>query len=144
MHASIGFNFKLTNLQSAVGMAQLDRLESRATRLQQIYRAYRDALAGVRQIRVLPFDVDRGESPQWVDAIVERRDELDRHLAAQGIGCRRFWFPLHTQAPYRQPDDRFPVSTRLVPQALWLPSAFSLSDADIKRVCAEIRNFYAA
>jgi perosamine synthetase len=139
VHYTVGFNFKLTNLQSAVGLAQLEYLPARLERLKQIYRRYAAGLRGVAGIRVLDCSVDTGESPQWVDALVERRDELDAYLARHNAHCRRFWFPLHTQAPYRRPDEAFPVSTRVVPKALWLPSAFTLEDADVDYVCARVR-----
>ena len=142
VHAVIGYNFKLTNLQAAVGVAQLEKLRSRVAHLQQIYRAYQARLSGVRGIRLLPFDVDQGESPQWVDALADRRDDLVEHLRRRGIHCRPFWFPIHTQRPYLQPDDDFPVSTRLMPEALWLPSALQLTEADVLLVCNEIRAFY--
>jgi perosamine synthetase len=142
VHAAIGFNFKLTNLQSAVGIAQLARLETRVRRLADLCREYRRGLAGAGQIRLLPFDIEGGETPQWVDALAEDRDRLVEHLAQRDIHCRRFWFPIHTQAPYREPDDRFPNATRLGPKALWLPSALSLTSDDVRTVCHEIREFY--
>jgi perosamine synthetase len=143
IHAVVGFNFKLTNMQAAVGLCQLRRLEERAARLQNIYRWYADGLAGVPQIRLLAFDVDRGESPQWVDALAGNRDELVAHLLRNGMHCRPFWFPIHTQRPYLRPDDQFPVSSRLMPDAVWLPSAFQLAERDVRLVCDEIRRFYA-
>src|SRR5262249_12515127 len=76
IHATIGFNFKLTNLQSAVGLAQLARLDERVGRLAALCREYHRGLAGVDGIRLLPFDVDGGETPQWVDALADDRDEL--------------------------------------------------------------------
>ena len=142
LHPTLGFNFKLTNVQAAIGLAQSEALESRIARLKRVYRLYRDGLADVAQVQVMPFDVDHGESPQWVDAIVERRDALVEHLLARNIHCRPFWFPLHTQAPYLQSDAEFPQSSRLMPQAVWLPSALSLSDEDVQIVCQQIREFY--
>jgi perosamine synthetase len=144
VHATLGFNFKLTNLQSAVGLGQLPRLEGRAAHLRDLYRWYAAGLAGESHVRLLPFDVDHGETPQWVDAIADRRDALVAHLRRTGMHCREFWFPIHTQRPYATPDDGFPVSTRLMPQAVWLPSALRLTEADVALVCAEIRRFYAA
>jgi perosamine synthetase len=142
IHASIGFNFKLTNLQSAVGVAQLARLRPRADRLKEIYRGYRAGLAGLDQVQVLPFDVDRGESPQWVDVLAADRDRLVEFLLASDIHCRPFWYPIHTQQPYRRSDDAFPNTMRIAPLALWLPSALSLSDADVATVCEQIRRYY--
>jgi len=142
VHASIGFNFKLTNLQSAVGIAQLARLEGRVARLAELCREYRRGLAGVDQVRLLPFDLEGGETPQWVDALAEDRDRLVAHLKQRDIDCRPFWFPIHTQQPYRRPDREFPNAMRVSPRALWLPSALSLSDDDVRTVCRRIREFY--
>jgi perosamine synthetase len=142
VHASIGFNFKLTNLQAAVGLGQLARLDARCDRLRNIYRAYRLALAGIEQVRLLPFDVDGGETPQWIDAMVENRGGLVEHLKNAGIDCRPFWFPIHTQQPYRQSDRGFPHAMQAASRALWLPSAFSMSDDDVRTVCQQIREFY--
>jgi perosamine synthetase len=141
-HPTLGFNFKLTNLQAAVGLAQAEVVESRAARLKDIYRRYCEGLSGVGAVTLIGFDVDGGESPQWIDAVVERRDELVAHLLSQDIHCRPFWFPIHTQLPYRQPDDAFPCSTQLMPKAVWLPSALSMTDDDVATVCKTIRRFY--
>jgi dTDP-4-amino-4,6-dideoxygalactose transaminase len=81
--------------------------------------------------------------PQWTDVFVERRDALYDQLLARRICGRRFWHPLHTQAPYRASDELFPNSTKLVPHAMWLPSAFTLSDADVTAVCGEIQEILA-
>ena len=145
IHASLGFNFKLTNLQSAVGLAQLDRLESRVERLAGICRAYRRGLAGIEQLRLLPFDVDSGETPQWVDALAHDRDALVAHLERSDMHCRPFWYPIHTQRPYLAgpgSEDRFANAMRVGPLAVWLPSALSLSDDDVQMVCDRIRDFY--
>lgn len=143
LHPAIGFNFKFTNLQAAVGLAQLGELETRLARQRRVYELYVEALRGCDAIALPGFRLAEGELPLWTDALAERRDELDRHLARQGMGCRRFWHPLHTQAPYRQPDERFPAATRSSPRALWLPSAFTLSDDDVAAVGRAIRDFYA-
>ena len=143
-HDSIGFNFKLTNLQAAVGLGQLEKLDARLERIRQTYRIYRDELAGVKGVRVLPCKIDSGEQPQWIDALAERRDELDGFLAKNGAGCRRFWFPLHTQKPYLRDGADFPNSTRLGKEAIWLPSAFQMSDDDVRTVCRLINQFYHA
>ena len=141
VHASVGYNFKLTNLHSAVGLGQLEHLTERLARQKQTYTQYALGLAGVTGIRLPEFDIDGGESPLWFDAIVERRDELDRFLRDRRIYCRPFWFPLHTQPPYRRSDGGFPGSVWAAPRALWLPSAFTMSDGDVDAVISSIREF---
>ena len=143
IHHTTGFNFKFTNLQAALGLGQLHYLEARLERARRIYQGYAAGLAGISGITLPGFDLANGECPQWTDALVQHRDEMDRFLLSRDMHCRRFWFPLHTQAPYRQPDEAFPKSTRAARHALWLPSAFSLTDSDVEAVCAAIRTFPA-
>jgi perosamine synthetase len=143
-HNVVGYNFKLTNLQAAVGLAQLKKAADRLERMKKIYQGYAAGLKGVPGISVLPFSVETGEVPQWTDVIVERRDALFEHLRAHGMHGRKFWHALHTQAPYQAPEEMFPSSTKQVARAMWLPSAFTLTDADVASVCQEARKFLSS
>jgi perosamine synthetase len=142
VHDVIGYNFKFTDLQAAVGLGQLTYLSKRLEKMKNTYKTYLDNLEGVDGILVFNFDIDNNEIPQWTDALADRRNELDSHLRSRGIDCRRFWFPLHTQKPYRLSDDNFPNSVELSRKAIWLPSAFTLSDSDVTEVCSTIKEFY--
>jgi perosamine synthetase len=144
LHHSIGFNFKFTNLQAAVGLGQLHSLEGRLERQKAIYRGYAQGLQGAPGLRLPGFHLDHGEIPQWTDAVHERRDALDQFLRERNMHCRRFWHPIHTQKPYYQTDDRFPISTKVCRQALWLPSAYTLTDDDVTSVCASVQEFCRA
>lgn len=141
VHASVGWNLKFTNMQAAVGLAQLGDLDRRIDAMRRIYAVYAGGLANLPGIRLPGFDLEAGEVPQWIDAVCDDRDGLDRELAAQGIQCRRFWHPLHTQAPYRGDDASFPAASATAPRCLWLPSAFTMSDDDVRRVCRAIAAF---
>jgi len=143
LHVNVGFNFKFTNIQAAIGLGQLEVLDARLERLQRHYRLYAQGLDGVDGIKLIGFDRERGESPQWVDVLAEDRSELVKYLNDHQIDCRCFWHPLHTQKPYRQSDDAFARSNELGAKALWLPSAFTLTDEDIETVCDRIRKYYA-
>src|SRR5262249_34207520 len=105
IHPSLGFNFKLTNLQAAVGLGQLEQLAARLDRMRQTYQVYLRRLEGVNGIILPPFDIKSGASPNWVDALVDKRDALYEHLLSKQMYCRRFWHPIHTQIPYKQPGD---------------------------------------
>lgn len=141
-HDQIGYNFKLTNLQAAIGIAQLNNLSARVSRMKQNYRQYLEGLNDIEELTFPPFKVDEGEVPQWVDVLTTKRDELIEFLEAQEIYCKKFWFPMHTHKPYRMPDENFPNSTRLAAQAFWLPSCFSLTNGDVDLVCMHIRKFF--
>ncbi len=142
IHASIGYNFKMTDLQAAVGLVQLGRLESRHNKLVQIYKHYKETLYGISGIEVINFDVENGERPQWVDAISFKKNELVKYLLERGIQCRNFWFPIHHQKPYKQSDESFLNSIFVSKNAFWLPSAFTLEIEEINMVCNAIREFF--
>lgn len=141
-HAAVGFNFKFTNLQAAIGLGQLDQLESRMCRLRQILDEYVRRLRDVDDLLLYGFH--DCEQPLWVDAMVPQRDDVDRFLLSRGIQARRFWHPLHTQAPYRAPDRNFPVATARARSSIWLPSAFAMTDDQIAAVCDALSGFFAS
>jgi len=143
-HPSLGFNFKMTDLQARVALLQMEVLPARLERLRNFYRAYRDGLSNLPGITVLPFDVDGGECPQWPDLLVEDRASLCAFLEAANIGFRRFWHPLHSHPPYRRADADFPVGCRASDQALWLPSALFITDEEIALIVAHIRHWAMA
>lgn len=143
-HPTLGFNFKLTDLQAAVALPQLRDLPARLDRQRRTYEIYAEVLGNAPGIRILPFDTAAGETPQWTDALVDNRDGLADHLASRGIGHRKFWYPVHRLTPYRLPDDEFLHSTAMSPLALWLPSALDLTDDDVRHVALVIRDWLVA
>ncbi len=142
MHNVIGYNAKLTNLQGAMGLAQLERLDNRVERMRRTCKIYHDRLANIKKITLLPFNLNGKETPQWTDVLIDNRDELVMHLKEQNIDCRNFWVPIHRQKPYHLPDNAFPNSTRLATSAVWLSSAFIMDDDDINHICNQIIAFY--
>ena len=143
-HPKVGYNFKLTNIQAAVGLGQLETIDARMDHVRHVRRLYERHLAGQNGITLLPAPMDRGALPLWVDAIVEGRDGLAGYLQARAIDCRAYWHPIHTQPCYKAGDAGFPNATRLLPRAVWLPSAFGMSDDQVRLVCGHIGDFLAS
>ncbi|MDF1663208.1 MAG: DegT/DnrJ/EryC1/StrS family aminotransferase [Planctomycetota bacterium] len=141
-HVSVGFNFKLTNIQAAMGLAQLNRVDARLQRMRRTYEIYRTELSGIEGFNLVGFDLEAGEVPQWIDAVSPRREQLIDQLKVNKMDCRRFWHPVHRQAPYRQNDSEFPKASKAADQAFWLPSAFTVTDEDILKVCQVILKFF--
>jgi perosamine synthetase len=133
-HPVLGFNFKFTDLQAAVALAQFEEIERRVARAAWRDRAYCDRLSNQPGIRLPPMS-EPGEVRQWTDALVERRSDLVSALDVAMISSRNFWHPLHTQEPYRAEDSRYPQSGAISGRGLWLPSRLDMSEADIDRVC---------
>ncbi len=140
-HPALGFNFKFTDLQAAVGLAQMRQLEGRLQRMKEIYRRYQDLLQPLPQVRFLPMRMDRGASPWFVDIYVDDPRGLARFLADRNVETRRFYLPVHTQGIHVV-EGEFPNAVEASDTGLWLPSSVSLTDEEIEYVCAAIREFY--
>jgi perosamine synthetase len=130
-HPVLGFNFKYTDLQAAVGMAQLELLETRLDHARRRNRWYSELLAGCRGVTIPPSS-GTDEVTQWADVLIEDRPRVEAALSERDIGFRPYWFPIHTQAPYRSPGP-FPVSDWVSSRAMWLPSSHALSYEDAAR-----------
>jgi perosamine synthetase len=139
LHPVIGFNFKFTDLQAAVGLAQLGAFDARVAHARKRDRWYKDALDGLPGIVFPDISSEPGETRQWTDVLIERRDDVRRELDRRKIGVRAFWFPIHRQDPYRVDDEAFPNSLRASGQGLWLPSHFHLSEEEVGRVADAVR-----
>ncbi len=140
-HASVGYNFKLTNLQAALGLAQLEELPDRLAHLRQLWRLYQEQLSNTAGIGVVEFNIEGGECPQWIDAQVEDRDSLHAYLLERNVHTRKYWYPLHTQVPYRGSGEKFPRSTEVSRKGIWLPSSLTLTSDDVLWVCQLIRDW---
>ncbi len=143
IHHSIGYNFKFTDLQAAVGLGQLSYVKARMKRMWKINELYRKYLKGLKEITLFAVDRKNEELPLWTDCIIEKRDEVCMSLKSKNIDYRKFWFPVHSQKPYKLSDKFFPNSIGLSQKALWLPSAFTLKDSDVKYVCNVIKQFFS-
>lgn len=143
IHDTIGYNFKFTDLQASVGLAQLEQLNERLAQQKHLYHTYKRLLKDVEEISLLPFATETGESPLWIDATAKDRDNLLVFLTNEGIETRKFWHPIHQQKPYKQDNSLFPVATELSKEAFWLPSALSLVEDDMEFVCMKIKEFYS-
>ncbi len=138
--ASVGYNFKTSNILAALALGQLSQLEFRMERIRKTYAIYTEHLPV--QVSLFPFDITSGELPLWIDAHTEKRTELCAYLESKHIETRPLWLPLHQQKIYAGNDSNFPHTTTIAPQSFWLPSAFTLSDEDVRYVCREITSFF--
>jgi len=142
-HVMLGYNFKFTDLQAVVGLAQLRRLPERLARKRAIYRRYRENLADLPEVVFPPMDLEDA-CPWFVDILVPegKRDPLMAYLKEHGIGSRPFYPAIHTQAPYAGVEGSFPGAEEVSRRGLWLPSSLTLTDGQIDRVCEAVHGFF--
>jgi len=148
IHDELGWNYRMTNLQAAVGCAQLERLDSHIRRKREIGRLYNTLLADCPLSRPLPFS-GKNENIYWVYGLVIPDDmaltatDAMAKLAAKGIGTRPFFWPMHEQPVFREMGLfhglSLPVAERLARRGFYLPSGLAITDEQIHRVADEVK-----
>jgi perosamine synthetase len=143
-HDEIGFNYRITNMQAALGVAQLERLDEFLEQKRAIAAAYRAGLQDVPGL-TLQEEADWASSSWWMTTlrIEGDRDELAKRLRAHGVDSRPVFVPVHLLPPYRQTDS-LPVAEAVGAEGLSLPSSTSLSDAEVEYVIATVRRAMGA
>lgn len=150
-HEEFGFNYRLSNVLAAIGLAQVEKLPEKVEQKRRIARQYGERLQGVPGLR-LPVEQAGCKSVYWMYGVVveeafgRTRDEVRRQLADGGVETRDFFHPIHQQPVYRRGSDAryprptgdFPVSEELGRCGLYLPSGLGLTDEQIAEVAEKL------
>jgi perosamine synthetase len=138
-HPVLGYNYRLTNIQAALGVAQMERIDELVAAKRRVARLYAEGLEGVPGI-CLPPEASWASSVYWLysvlvdeEAFGMGRDELMNRLAGEGLETRPVFTPLHLQ-PLYDTGARLPVAEQLAATGLSLPSAAGLSEEQVRRV----------
>lgn len=135
-HDVVGFNYRMTNLQAALGVAQLGRIDSILAQKERITRAYNRGLVNLGI--VLPPGASWASPVTWIyTALADNREKLMLALGEEGIDTRPMFYPIHLFPPYREKGD-YPVAMGLSRNGISLPSGIGLKDTDISRICGVI------
>lgn len=135
-----GFRYSLSDLNAAIGLAQLAKLERFRGRKLAIARRYLDALADVPGIEPVDRDLDEVFPFLFTVRVLEgRRDRLVERLARDGIHAWVRPLPNHLQPAFAAPGRRLPVSERLAREVMTLPFYVELRDEDVERVALAVR-----
>ncbi|MBF0133679.1 MAG: DegT/DnrJ/EryC1/StrS family aminotransferase [Magnetococcales bacterium] len=147
-HRSLGWNMRLTNLQAAVGLAQVERLEITVQKKREMGRRYTAGLRGLDAITLPLESTDYAENVYWVYGIV-LGDETGmeapafmKRLRERGIDSRPFFWPMHEQPVFREMGlfihDSHPVAERLARRGFYPPSGLGLKEEEQNRVIVEL------
>jgi perosamine synthetase len=147
-HTELGHNFRMTNLQAALGLAQLERIDKIIARKRWMGQAYTERLQGILGLQ-LPVEEAWARHVYWMYGLVldERRGmdavEFACRLKAQGVETRPFFLGMHEQPVFLERDlfrgEHYPVAERLARQGLYLPSGLALTESQLDRVCEAVR-----
>lgn len=153
VHHELGWNYRMTNLQAALGRAQLSKAEETLSRKRQIGLAYLKLLEGTQGLQMPLRSAHGSDNVFWVfgiviDASTEREaSSVIQQMAAAGIGTRPFFYPLHLQPAIQDRGfgvrDVLPVAERLANQGLYIPMSNRLQQADLCRVVSQLQRSIA-
>lgn len=148
-HPVLGFNYRLTNLQAAVGVAQMERADEILAAKRRIAQRYAEGLRGVPGL-TLPPEAPWAWNVYWLYSVLVNedelgvgRDELIQALAAEGIETRPVFPPLNLQPVYAR-GERMPVAERLGAVGLSLPSSVGMRDEEVDRVAEAVASLARA
>jgi perosamine synthetase len=144
VHEALGWNMRMTNMQAALGVAQLERLDDFVKRKRNMGRLYTELLAEVPGIQLPLPATEYADNIYWVYGLVlEESIDFDakeamHRLAQRGIGTRPFFWPMHEQPVLREmglfESVYCPVSERLARRGFYIPSGMALTEAQIHEV----------
>ena len=147
-HERVGYNYRLTNLQAAIGVAQMEKIELFVEAKKRIGALYTRELSDIPHL-TLPLAHKDLVNSYWLYTMAVNpgspisRDELIEKLLFRGIETRPVFFPLHHMPPYKEFVSRpLPVSTDISERGLSLPSAVTLKDADVLEVTKAIKSIF--
>ena len=137
VHEELGYNFRMSNIQAAVGVAQLERIEEHLKKKKDIGKLYQELLQGIEGIRLPVKGTEYAENVYWVFGLVLEKDipmnaiEMMQKLKEKQIGCRPFFYPMHLQPVFQKmglfQEERYPVAENLGERGFYIPSGLGVT-----------------
>lgn len=143
-HDVIGFNYRMTNICAAIGLAQLEQADDFIKAKRQLANWYKEYLAGLP----IKFHDEIGEvyHSYWMCSILvkdeEMRNPLRKHLEKAGIETRPLFYPVHTMPMYNHRYQMFPVAEKLGSRGINLPSWPGVTKEQVDFICITIKEFF--
>ncbi len=149
VHEELGFNFRMSNLQAAVGLAQLERLDDFVAKKRHMGATYTKSLRDIPLLQLPVVKTDYAKNIYWVYGLVlgnnlplDTKNVMQR-LAENKIGTRPFFWPMHEQPVFKKmglfAGESYPVAERIARRGFYIPSGLALTDAQIEMVVSAIR-----
>lgn len=140
----LGGNFRFWDLPAAVALTQLERFEERKDSILALNKKYKQGLAGLKSIRLLPDRIEAGEVPIYAECLSDRRDELMRFLMEREIQARPYYANMNAAPQFAaQNSGNYPNSDIYAKQCFVLPSGPDREDWEIEKVLMSLKDFMA-
>ena len=148
-HQDVGYNYRMTNIQAAIGLAQLEKIDELVERRRKNAHLYNELLKGVEGI-ALPVEKEWVKNVYWMYSILIEeefgmsRDKIMDKLEEKGIETRPFFVPIHQQPVFHKmgwyEDENYPITERLAITGINLPSSSGLKEEEIRYICDVIKS----
>lgn len=135
----IGYNYRMTNIQAAIGLAQLETVDNALQERERLASWYNKALASLEGKIILPIKKDWAKEVYWMyniflkDGGAERRDAVMRYLDEHGIETRPVFYPMHVMPPYQE-DGAYPIADEWSQRGINLPTHQDITPEDVNRI----------
>jgi perosamine synthetase len=149
VHEELGWNYRITNLQAALGLAQLEQLDKHVTIKRAIGNKYQTLLADTPNIQLPLKRTDYAENIYWVfglvlnESLTLEAEEVMKQLAKKGIGCRPFFWSMHEQPVFNKmglfQDEKYPVSDKLGRRGFYIPSGLGLTKEQMEKTIVALK-----
>ncbi|GJQ50514.1 putative GDP-perosamine synthase [Candidatus Kuenenia stuttgartiensis] len=153
VHEELGWNFRMTNLQAAVGIAQMEQLDVFVIKKRKMGQKYTELLSDIKSIDLPVQKTDYAENIYWVYGIVLKdeipfdAEEAMKRLGEKGIGTRPFFWPMHEQPVFKKmgffKGESHPVAERISRRGFYIPSGLALTDNQINEVSRALHEVLA-
>lgn len=153
VHEELGWNYRMTNMQAALGLAQLERLDEFVARKRRMGARYNELLRDIPGLVLPPTSSAHAQSIYWVYGLLVKEglpfeaDTVMRELERRGIGSRPFFWPIHEQPVFLKKGwyagERHPVAENMARRGFYLPSGLALQDDQQNRVAEALHEVMA-
>jgi len=153
VHERLGWNLRMTNLQAALGLAQLERLDEFVQRKRNMGKQYSERLSELTSVQLPLAKTDYADNIYWVYGLVLNDESgidaevVMKRLGEKGIGSRPFFCPMHMQPVLQNlglfKGEQYPVAERLYRQGFYIPSGMALTEEQIDEASQVVKDVLA-
>jgi len=150
VHEELGWNFRMSNLQAAVGLAQLEKIDAHIALKRRMGQLYSELLKDIHGLQLPLAETEYAENIYWVYGLMLCDDlrldagDIMRRLGEEKIGTRPFFWPMHEQPVFKKmglfAGESYPVAERIARRGFYVPSGLALTDEQMEQVASAIRS----
>ena len=149
VHHAMGWNYRMTNLQAAIGLAQLEKLSEHVQKKREIGNYYSNAFKNLKEFQLPISKTEYAQNLYWVYGMVANTENLCirmvDYLSSKMIGTRPFFWCMHEQPIFKRLgyfiDEKYPIAEKLARCGFYIPSGLGLTKKELDQVIFEIKNF---